>query len=153
CMFAYSQGSDQDYSKFLHNSQKHASLQCSDCHHRGDNSATPKFPGHKDCTNCHLTQFNTPNVPMCSICHTNVSSNNPPLKNFPTVFKESFNVKFDHAQHMTGAAKPKQGCVACHNSALRRGVALSIPASLSAHNGCYSCHTPNAQSNGRDIAS
>lgn len=147
------QGNDQDYSKFLHSSQKHASIACSNCHHRTDNSAAPRFPGHKDCTGCHLTQFNTPNVPMCSICHTTVSSNNPPLRTFPTNFKEPFNMKFDHAQHMTGAARPKDGCLACHGTPLRRGVALSIPANLSAHNQCYSCHTPNAQSKGRDIAS
>jgi c(7)-type cytochrome triheme protein len=147
------QSNDLDYSKFLHTSQRHASQACSACHHRTDNSARPSFPGHKDCTGCHLTQFTTPNIPMCSICHTNVNGNNPPLKALSDRFKESFNMKFDHAQHMTGGARPKNGCSSCHSSPLRRGVALSIPAGLSAHNGCYACHTPNAQSNGRDIAS
>jgi c(7)-type cytochrome triheme protein len=147
------QGNDQDYSKFLHTSQRHASLACSACHRRTDNSAQPSFPGHKDCTGCHLTQFTTPNVPMCSICHTSVNGNDPPRKAFPDKFKESFNMKFDHAQHMTGAARPKSGCIACHSSPLRRGVALSIPAGLSAHNQCYTCHTPSAQANGRDLGS
>ena len=149
---ASSQGNDLDYSKFLHSSQRHASVACSNCHHRSDNSARPSFPGHKDCTGCHLSQFTTPNVPMCSICHTSVAGNNPPLKAFPDRFKESFNVKFDHAQHMTGSARPKNGCSSCHSAPLRRGVALSIPNGLSAHNQCYECHTPNAQSKGRDIA-
>ena len=149
----FSQGNDLDYSKFLHTSQKHASIACTACHHRTDNSARPAFPGHKDCTGCHLSQFTTPKIPMCSICHSDVNGNNPPLKAFSDQFKESFNMKFDHAQHMTGAARPKNGCNACHASSLRRGAAMSIPAGLSAHNGCYSCHTPNAQSNGRDIAS
>ena len=45
---------------------------------------------------------------MCLICHTDISSNNPPLKNFPASFNEPFNVKFDHAQHKTGAARPQQ---------------------------------------------
>jgi len=146
------QGNDLDYSKFLHNSPRHATVACSNCHHRTDNSARPTFSGHKDCTGCHLSQFTTPNVPMCSICHTNVNGNNPPLKAFPDRFKESFNLKFDHAQHMSGAARPKNGCTSCHSSQLRRGVALSIPAGMVAHNQCYACHTPNAQSNGRDIA-
>ena len=44
-----------------------------------------------------------------------VNSGNPPLKSFPTRFNESFNVKFDHAQHMTGAARPQSGCAACHS--------------------------------------
>ena len=151
--FAPAQGNEQDYSKFLHTSQRHASVACSACHHRNDNSAQPIFPSHKDCTGCHLTQFTTPNVPMCSICHTSVNGNDPPRKTFPGSFKESFNMKFDHAQHMTGAARPKSGCVACHSSPQRRGVALSIPTGVAAHTQCYTCHTPNAQANGRDLAS
>jgi c(7)-type cytochrome triheme protein len=147
------QGNDLDYSKFLHTSAKHASIACASCHHRTDNSAQPVWPGHRDCIECHRTQYATPNSPMCSICHSDLSGNNPPRKAFPAAFKESFNVKFDHAQHMNGAARPKSGCVACHSSSLRRGAAFSIPANLSAHNQCYSCHTPNAQANGRDIAS
>src|SRR5438067_12383850 len=73
-LFAFSsaltQGNDSDYSKFLHTSSKHASIDCANCHHRNDNSARPSFPGHKDCTSCHLTQFTTPNIPLCAICHT-----------------------------------------------------------------------------------
>jgi len=152
CALVYSQGNDQDYSKFLHTSSKHASIGCNECHRRTDNSARPNFPGHKSCTNCHLTQFTTPNIPMCSICHQNVNGNDPPRKAFPDKFKESFNMKFDHAQHMTGAARPKNGCTSCHSHS-RRAAALSIPASLGAHDGCYTCHTPNAQASGRDLAS
>ena len=145
-----------DYSTFKHNSQKHASLSCNSCHERGgDNSATPRFPGHKACTGCHVGQFVTPAVPMCVICHTEVSSSNPPLKSFPAKFNESFNVKFDHAQHNSGSARPQSGCAACHTRlGGRSAAALSIPASLSAHNQCYTCHTPNSRSSsGREIAS
>lgn len=153
CLFPFAFAAGQDYSKFLHSSQKHASLSCNDCHRRTDNSARPSLPGHKACTGCHLGQFTTPNIPMCSICHQNVNGNDPPRKAFPDRFNENFNVKFDHAQHMTGAARPRNGCVSCHSGSLRRGAALSIPAGMSAHNGCYTCHTPNAQANGRDLAS
>jgi hypothetical protein len=144
-----------DYSKFLHSSQKHLSLACTSCHDRSsDNSITPRFPGHKACTSCHLGQFTTPAIPMCMICHTNTSSGNPPLKTFPTDFKESFNVKFDHAQHLTPSARPRNGCAACHGSPLNRGVALSIPINVSAHTVCYSCHTPGSKTSaGREIAS
>jgi c(7)-type cytochrome triheme protein len=146
------QGPELDYSNFKHSSQKHASLPCSSCHSRNDNSATPVFPGHKACTGCHLAQFVTPNVPMCVICHTDVNNSNPPLKSFPARFKESFNVKFDHSQHMTGSARPKSGCAACHTRS--RTSALTIPTSISAHNQCYSCHTPGSKSQGgRDLAS
>ncbi len=148
------QGPELDYSTFKHSSARHASQPCTACHQRTDNSATPRFPGHKACTSCHLAQFVTPNVPMCVICHTDVNSSNPPMKAFPTRFNESFNVKFDHAQHMTGAARPSSGCAACHSRVRNRPAALSIPTSLSAHNQCYSCHTPSSKTNsGREMAS
>jgi c(7)-type cytochrome triheme protein len=148
------QGPDVDYSKFLHTSQKHASLECNSCHQRTDNSATPRFPGHSACTSCHLGQFTTPAVPMCVICHTDVNSNKPGLKNFPTAFNERFNVKFDHAQHMATGVRPQNGCSACHNAPTNRGFGLSIPANLTAHNGCYTCHTPSSKSTkGQEIAS
>lgn len=149
------QSSDLDYSKFLHSSQRHSSLACTACHERtADNSAQPRFPGHSACTNCHLSQFVTPGVPMCFICHTDTSTSRPPLKNFADKFKESFNVRFDHGQHMTGAARPQNGCAGCHNRPLNRGVGLSIPANLAAHSQCYACHTPSSKSaSGREIAS
>jgi c(7)-type cytochrome triheme protein len=149
------QGPEQDYTKFIHKSQRHASLACTACHERsGDNSISPRFPGHKFCTSCHLAQFVTPAIPLCLVCHTNVKSGNPPLKSYPTEFKDSFNVNFDHAQHMSGAARSQNGCLACHRTPLARGVALAIPAGLSAHTQCYACHTPTAKSAaGREIAS
>lgn len=143
-----------DYSKFLHTSPRHSSLACNSCHQRTDNSATPRFPGHKACTDCHRSQFTTPAIPMCMICHTGVSGNNPPLKNFPASFNERFNVSFDHAQHNRGAARPQGGCVACHSTPVRRRAGLSIPANLAAHNTCYTCHTPDSKNNsGREMAS
>lgn len=148
------QGPELDYSTFRHTSPRHAAQACTACHQRsGDNSIMPRFPGHSACQSCHMGQFVTAMVPMCSICHSDVYSGKPPLKSFPTTFKESFNVKFDHAQHMTGAARPPNGCVACHRS-LNRGVALTIPVGLNAHSQCYSCHTPSSKAaSGREIAS
>ena len=149
------QGNDQNYSTFKHTSAKHASLGCSDCHKRpADNSIRPVFPYHPACINCHGNQFLTPGSPMCSICHSDMSGARPPLKGFPQEFKESFNLKFDHSQHMNGSARPKTGCIACHNRPLNRGAALSIPAGPSAHSQCYTCHTPGSKSgSGREIAS
>ena len=148
------QSPETDYSKFLHSSAKHRALACPACHERTDNSATPRFPAHKSCTDCHRGQFTTPAIPMCLICHTDTKSNNPPLKNFPTAFNEPFNVNFDHAQHMNGTARPPNGCARCHNSPVNRRAGFSIPANLAAHNNCYTCHTPTSRSNaGREIAS
>jgi c(7)-type cytochrome triheme protein len=151
---ASAQGPDVDYSKFLHTSQKHASLECNSCHQRTDNSATPRFPGHSACTSCHLGQFTTPAIPMCVICHTDVNSSKPPLRNFPAAFKERFNIRFDHAQHMATGVRPQNGCNACHNTPTNRAAGLSIPVNLAAHNTCYTCHTPSSKSTrGQEIAS
>ena len=148
------QGSELDYSNFKHASQHHASLPCASCHQRKDNSATPSFPGHKACISCHAGQFVTASVPMCVICHTDVNSSNPSMKNFPAKFNESFNVKFDHAQHMTGSARPASGCAACHGRSGGRAAALGIPAGIAAHNQCYTCHTPSSKSpTGKELAS
>lgn len=147
--------SDIDYSKFSHASERHAALQCASCHRRNaDNSPKPNFPGHKACTSCHLAQFVSTNPAsngMCAICHTNLNDAHPPIKDFPKL--ASFNAQFDHAQHMQGAARPQSGCSACHTPLRRSSAALSFPSGLAAHSQCYTCHTPNASSNGRDIAS
>ena len=148
-------GNDLNYSIFKHTSAKHASLGCMDCHKRpADNSIRPVFPYHPACINCHGNQFLTPGSPMCLICHADANASKQNVKAFPTTFKESFNLKFDHSQHLTGSAKPKSGCISCHNRPLNRGAALSIPAGPSAHGQCYTCHTPGSKSGaGREIAS
>ncbi|HEY0545128.1 MAG TPA: cytochrome c3 family protein [Pyrinomonadaceae bacterium] len=145
---------DEDYSKFSHKSDSHSRLACASCHARADSNMTPRLPGHKACTDCHFAEFITPKVPLCNICHSSLSSDHPPLKAFPSKFNESFNAKFDHAQHNKGDAKPAMGCAACHTATLRRGVAVTIPSSITAHNTCYQCHAPGkTNAGGRDISS
>jgi hypothetical protein len=134
---------------FSHTSPKHASLACDACHRRTDNSARPAWPGHKACMDCHAPEFFSPDNPLCLNCHTDVGSQHP-LKEFPSI--KSFNARFDHAAHSQGSARPEQGCASCHQP-MRRGVALSILAGAGAHENCYRCHTPGAQSSGRDISS
>ncbi|MBD0324977.1 MAG: hypothetical protein ICV68_01015 [Pyrinomonadaceae bacterium] len=131
----------QTYSKFSHTSPgAHADFanasSCDSCHPRSGAQAQPNLPGHKACINCHLAQFTTANVAMCNICHTgDLAGSSPPVKGFPGL--SSFRVSFDHAQHTRVGAN----CARCHTPA-RRGVALSIPASLNAHTQCYACHSP-----------
>jgi len=57
----------------------------------------------------------------------------------------SFDARFDHSKH-SGA------CATCHRRN-RGGIGLSIPSRLNAHVTCFSCHTPGAQANGRNISS
>ena len=138
-----------DYSKFLHSNANHARLPCLLCHRRDEsNSPQPQRPGqsqHAPCAGCHAPLFSNSDSPICTICHTDVKSG--ALKPFPRL--KSFNMKFDHGRHVK-----MQGvnCATCHRAA-RRGVALSIPDGFNAHVTCYRCHTPRAQSQGRDISS
>ena len=137
-----------DYSRFEHNSQNHARLPCLLCHRRETNAAVPKRPGspnHLPCAGCHAQQFSNSDSPICTICHTDVKSGS--LKPFPRL--RSFRMKFDHSLH---SKMGSISCVTCHKPA-RAGVAFSIPAGFNAHNTCYRCHTPRAQSGGRDISS
>jgi c(7)-type cytochrome triheme protein len=135
----------QDYSKFPHTEPGHARLPCLLCHRREDNSPRPRLPGHAPCAGCHAQQFNDSGSPICTICHTDARSG--AVKPFPPL--KSFNVMFDHARHTTAVGA---GCATCHKPA-RGGVALSIPAGLSGHATCFQCHSPRAQSGGRDISS
>jgi c(7)-type cytochrome triheme protein len=137
-----------DYSKFLHNTQNHARLPCLLCHRRDSNAPVPRRPGasqHLPCAGCHAQQFTNADSPICTICHTDVKSG--ALKPFPRL--RSFRMKFDHARHVNMS---NVSCATCHRPA-RGGVAMSIPASFNAHTACYLCHTPRAQSGGRDISS
>jgi len=138
-----------DYSQFQHTNPQHARLPCLLCHRREDNSPRPvRSAGHTPCSGCHTQQFADASSPLCTICHENPSSG--AVKPFPGL--RSFNVRFDHALHARGAARPAANCAACHSPA-RRGVALSIPSGTAAHTTCFQCHAPRSQSAGRDLAS
>jgi c(7)-type cytochrome triheme protein len=139
-----------DASRFSHSAGRHPSLACASCHERPDNSATPRWPGHKACIECHAQNFVMRSGQICMNCHSSLEGNNPPLKPFPGL--SGFNMRFDHSRHMSGGGRPEQGCASCHRPA-RRGVALTIPAGASAHDNCYSCHTPQARGSAGDIAS
>ncbi|HST53397.1 MAG TPA: cytochrome c3 family protein [Pyrinomonadaceae bacterium] len=136
----------QSGQRFSHAIRQHASVGCDSCHVRSEDPH-PHLPGHKACIECHATDFTTPQSGLCMNCHTNVESNNPPLKAFPGLI--DFGMRFDHARHMTGGAKPARGCASCHLPA-RRGE--TIPGGFTAHQNCYQCHSPTAQSGGRSIA-
>jgi predicted CXXCH cytochrome family protein len=134
-----------DFRKFRHDNANHSRLPCLLCHRRETNAAKPVMPGgsnHAPCAGCHAQEFTNSNSPVCLICHTNVQSG--ALKSFPRL--SSFGARFDHARHLGSAS-----CATCHRPA-RGGVALTIPDGLNAHTLCFSCHTPRAQSNGRDIS-
>ena len=138
-----------DYSKFEHSSRYHSRLPCLLCHRRDSNASVPKRPGasqHLPCAGCHAQQFSSADSPMCTICHTDAKSG--AVKPFPSRLK-CFRMKFDHARHMSMGSI---SCATCHRPA-RGGAAMTIPADFNAHTTCFRCHTPRAQSGGRDISS
>lgn len=139
-----------DYSRFRHTNPQHARLPCLLCHRREDNSPRPvRSAGHTPCVGCHTQQFDAgPQSPICTICHADPGS--AAVKPFPGL--RSFNVRFDHARHARGAARPASNCAACHKPE-RRGTSLSIPTGFAAHTTCFQCHGPRAQVAGRDISS
>lgn len=132
-----------DFSNFLHSNAEHARLPCSLCHERKDNSATPKFSGHLPCAGCHTAQFADNKNSICTICHTNTETG--AMKPFPSL--KSFNVSFEHSTHIR-----QTNCATCHKPT-RKGVALSIPTGFSAHNSCFTCHSPGAVSGEKKIDS
>lgn len=137
-----------DYAKFLHSNTNHARLPCLLCHRRETNAARPLLPGgnsHLPCAGCHAQQFSNSEGPICTVCHSDGKAG--ALKPFPRL--RTFRMKFDHAQHLNVGST---SCTTCHRPA-RGGVALLIPAGFNAHATCYRCHTPGAQSGGRDISS
>ena len=137
-----------DYGKFQHSSRNHSRLPCLLCHRRDSNAPVPRRPGasqHLPCAGCHAQQFSNNESPICTICHTDVKSG--ALKPFPRL--KSFRMKFDHALHVNMGSV---SCATCHRES-RGGVAMSIPSSFNAHTTCYRCHTPRAQSGGKDISS
>src|SRR5215217_3629888 len=134
-----------DFSQFKHDNRNHARLPCLLCHRRENNSPQPTLPGkasHAPCAGCHAQQFSNPASEICTICHTDVQSGK--VKAFPAL--SSFDARFDHSKHSNSA------CATCHRRS-RGGIALSIPSRANAHVTCFSCHTPNAQANGRNISS
>lgn len=143
----FAQETPKDYSKFQHADPNHSRLPCLLCHRRESSSAQPTLPGkdnHTPCIGCHAPLFAGSGGPICTICHTDVQAGT--MKAFPAL--RSFGSRFDHALHNTGGGK----CGSCHRPS-NRGVALTIPIGIGAHNACFGCHTPQARVNERDISS
>lgn len=142
---AATQQGNEDFSKFSHGNPSHQRLPCLLCHRRETNAPGPvRSLKHTPCAGCHTQQFNASSGPLCAICHTSVESGSSEIKVFPSL--KSFNLTFAHARHRNVA------CATCHKPT-SNGAALSMPSGTAAHSTCYQCHTPRAQSNGRDISS
>src|SRR5438876_12006385 len=87
--------STKTFEAFSHKIPEHKQFACDTCHSREGRGVTSKFGGHESCIGCHLNQFtSTEGQAMCTICHTDTRSSDPPVKAFPAKFIEGFNMKF-----------------------------------------------------------
>lgn len=126
--------------KFSHGNQYHSQLSCLVCHRRDTNATKISLPGkdgHTPCIGCHTQQFTDNNSPICTVCHTNVSTG--AVKGFPPL--RSFGVKFEHSQHTR-----LTNCATCHKPS-QGGIAKSIPSAANAHATCFQCHSSQASHN------
>ncbi len=134
--------SGKAFAAFSHTIPEHKEFECASCHRREGGNDDLKFAGHDSCVGCHISQFTNPEQQMmCTICHADTKAVPPTMQEFPTRFVEGFNMKFDHAAHISGKGRPPEGCVACHEAA---GAAKTIPVGINAHTTCYTCHTPES---------
>lgn len=134
--------SDKTFSEFSHSIREHQQFECAQCHRREGASLELKFAAHESCVGCHLNEFTAEQPAMCAICHKDLRQVPPTMNEFPHRFVEGFNMKFDHAVHSRGEARPPEGCAACHETA---GAGKTIPVGFQAHANCYTCHTPESK--------
>lgn len=132
-------------SPFDHSRKEHQTKtrDCAFCHQRKDNSATPVFPSHPACIECHQKDFTNRQSRMCEVCHTTPVDAKGTLIEFPKKQAE-FGLKgFSHRQH-TDAEKMKgqmadgsgvPACDKCH--AFDEG---KVVAGFPHHPECFSCH-------------
>ena len=159
-----------DYEHFTHKSHlgtinvpgtNHARvLKCESCHERRDVTngivtntnrniqLSLKFPGHKACVECHVTQFTMNSKQQtCTICHETkqgvVIGTRPPQRNFPQRY--DFTAFFDAKQHEMHVTYdlPNGGrrldCNFCHKQEPKPAVL-----GIASHPECYVCHSPGS---------
>ncbi|MBO0720987.1 MAG: hypothetical protein J2P41_09200 [Blastocatellia bacterium] len=139
-------------------------LKCDSCHERPTSAEldkvivgtternrkfTLKFPGHKACVECHVTQFTQTPQQTCTICHqseaglVNGLSARPPQRDFPRRY--DFNAFFDakqHEKHVTYKLPNSDklaDCKFCHKDDTKPAL-LTIPS----HPECFVCHSPGS---------
>ncbi len=159
----------KNYERFTHKSHlgtisvpgtNHARvLKCESCHDRRDpitglvettarnQQLSLRFPGHKACVECHISQFTAQPQQTCTICHETRGGQpaelpaRPPQRDFPQ--RSDFNALFDARQHELHAgynmprSVEKLNCNFCHRQEPRPAVLT-----IAAHPECYLCHSP-----------
>jgi hypothetical protein len=157
-----------DYERFTHKSHlgtinvpgtNHGRiLKCDSCHERRDPTKeivpttnrniqlSLKFPGHKACIECHVTQFTARPQQTCTICHETKPGQKmglparPPQRDFPKRY--DFNAFFDAKQHELHVTynlpntNQKLDCNFCHKQDAKPAILT-----IASHPECYVCHS------------
>ena len=136
-------------SPFDHNRKEHQTRtkDCAFCHQRKDNNATPIFPSHPACFECHQKDFTNRQSRMCEVCHTTPVDAKGTLIEFPKKQSEFGLKAFSHRQHgdadkMKGQMADSPGAPACDKC--HTFDQAKIVASFPHHPECYACHAHQA---------
>lgn len=130
--------SSKTFKDFSHKIPEHTQFECNICHQREPRGLKSQLGGHESCIGCHMNEWIDDEQAICSTCHNDLNSQDPLVKAFPAKFIEGFDMRFNHAVHERGDARPANGCVACHSPS---GAGKTIPVGFQAHAECYGCHT------------
>src|SRR2546423_5383143 len=137
-------------SPFNHTRKEHQTKtkDCAFCHQRKDNTATPVFPSHPACIECHQKDFTNRQSRMCEVCHTTPVDATGTRIEFPKKQVE-FGLKgFSHSQHgnpekmkdqMADMPNGVPDCSKCHAFDQAK-----IVAGFPHHPECYACHAHQA---------
>lgn len=131
--------SSKTFTEFSHKVPEHLQFECNTCHSREPGGIKSQLGGHESCIGCHMNEWIAEEQAICSTCHTDLNSKDPPVKAFPVKFKEGFNTVFKHEDHDNGVGEPKEGCAACHKPS---GRGQTIQSGFETHATCYVCHKP-----------
>lgn len=135
--------SSKTFNEFSHKVPEHLQFECNSCHQREQGGINSQLGGHESCIGCHMNEWIAEEQMICSICHTDLNSKDPPVKAFPVKFSEGFNTVFQHGDHDSGAGKPANGCASCHEPS---GRSQTIQSGFETHAACYECHNPENKS-------
>ena len=82
--------SSKTFTEFSHKIPEHLQFACNTCHSREPRGIKSQLGGHESCIGCHMNEWIAEEQTICSTCHTDLNSKDPPVKAFPVKFKEGF---------------------------------------------------------------
>jgi len=137
----------QQPSLFSHSQHLKKGANCTDCHKpASEGEVQLTRPAHEACNTCHQQWFDpqTPKKEFCTVCHTNLTTDQiPELRGFPNFNKPSAILfDFSHKLHLGASGRVARtvgatvDCKLCHQFDAK-GERATFPA----HRECGICHS------------